>query len=130
MFAAKFERASWLSPNGKSVLIFRLLAREVSTLGSSKDDMKKIAWLTLLFAFAVGLHAAADETETDSRRSLEAAQRLSHQLHAAQDRIAELEAEVRLYREKAERAEVWLSRISNEIEDRLSDEPEEKQRLH
>ena len=54
------------------------------------------------------------------------AQRLSRQLHAAQDRIAELEAEVRLYREKAERAEVWLSRISNEIEDRLSDEPEER----
>jgi len=27
VFAAKFERASWLSPNGKSVLIFRLLAR-------------------------------------------------------------------------------------------------------
>jgi hypothetical protein len=70
------------------------------------------------------LHAAADETETDSRRSLETAQKLSHQLHAAQDRIAELEAE------KAERAEGWLSRISTEIEDRLIDEPEEKQRLH
>ena len=47
-----------------------------------------------------------------------------------QDRIAELEAEVRLYREKAERAEEWLSRISTEIEDRLINEPEEKQRLH
>jgi uncharacterized protein YlxW (UPF0749 family) len=56
--------------------------------------------------------------------------KLSHQLHAAQDRIAELEAEVRLYREKAERAEEWLSRISTEIEDRLINEPEEKQRLH
>jgi uncharacterized protein YlxW (UPF0749 family) len=76
------------------------------------------------------LHTAADETETDSRRSLETAQKLSHQLHAAQDRIAELEAEVRLYREKAERAEGWLSRISTEIEDRLIGEPEEKQRLH
>ena len=54
----------------------------------------------------------------------------SHQLHAAQDRIAELEAEVRLYREKAERAEEWLSRISTEIEDRLINEPEVKQRLH
>jgi len=61
---------------------------------------------------------------------LEKAQRLSRQLQAAQDRIAELEAEVRLYREKAERAEGWLSRISTEIEDRLIDEPEEKQRLH
>ena len=76
------------------------------------------------------LHAAADEIETDSRRSLETAQRLSHQLHAAQDRIAEPEAEVRLCREKAERAEGWLSRISTEIEDRLINEPEEEQRLH
>jgi hypothetical protein len=74
------------------------------------------------------LHTAADETETDSRRSLETAQKLSHQLHAAQDRVAELEAEIRLYREKAERAERWLSRISTQIEDR---QPEEKQRrLH
>ena len=47
-----------------------------------------------------------------------------------QDRIADLEAEVRLYREKAERAEGWLSRISMEIEGRLINEPEEKQRLH
>ena len=98
-------------------------AREIASGSNDQSDLMGQAILRLL-------HAAADETETDSRRSLEAAQRLSHQLHAAQDRIAELEAEVRLYREKAERAEVWLSRISNEIEDRLSDEPEEKQRLH
>jgi hypothetical protein len=49
---------------------------------------------------------------------------------AADDRIAELEAAVRLFREKAERAEGWLSRISTEIEDRLFSEPEQKQRLH
>ena len=75
------------------------------------------------------LHTAADEAETDSRQTLETAQRLSGQLHAAQDRIAELEAQIRLYREKAERAEGWLSKISTEIEDRLINEPEEKQRL-
>ena len=37
------------------------------------------------------LRTAADEAETDSRRSLETAQRLSRQFHAAQDRIAELD---------------------------------------
>jgi hypothetical protein len=37
-----------------------------------------------------------------------------------------LQAEVQLYREKAERAEEWLSKISIEIEDRLINEPEEK----
>ena len=58
------------------------------------------------------------------------AQKLSSQLEAAKDRIAELEAEVRLYREKAVRAEEWIGRISTEIEDRLINEPEVKQRLH
>jgi hypothetical protein len=76
------------------------------------------------------LHTAADEAESDSRQTLETAQRLSRQLQAAQDRIAKLETEVRLYREKSERAEGWLSKISTEIEDRLVNEPEEKQRRH
>ena len=98
-------------------------AREIASGSNDQSDSVGQTILRLL-------HDAADETETDSRRSLETAQKLSHQLHAAQDRIAELEAEVRLYREKAERAEGWLSRISNEIEDRLINEPEEEQRLH
>jgi hypothetical protein len=76
------------------------------------------------------LHTAADEAEAGTRRALENAQKLSGQLHAAQERIADLEAEVRLYREKAERAEGWLSRISVEIEDRLINAHEEKQWHH
>ena len=47
------------------------------------------------------------------------AQKLSHQLRAAEDRIAELEAEVNIYREKADRAEQWLHRVYTEIEDRF-----------
>jgi cell fate (sporulation/competence/biofilm development) regulator YmcA (YheA/YmcA/DUF963 family) len=47
---------------------------------------------------------------------------------AAEDRIAELEAEVQHYREKSERAEDWLRQISTEIEDRLINQPEEKRR--
>ena len=50
------------------------------------------------------------------------------QFHAAQERIAELEAEVHLYREKSAHAEEWLRKISMEIEDRLVNEPEEKRR--
>jgi hypothetical protein len=37
--------------------------------------------------------------------------------------VAKLGTEVRLYREKSERAEGWLSKISTEIEDRLVNEP-------
>src|SRR5262249_259252 len=76
------------------------------------------------------LNTAADKAEADAKQAREAAQKLSGQLQAAQGRITHLEAEVRLYREKTERAEVWLSRISNEIENRLINQSEEKQRLH
>jgi len=34
-------------------------------------------------------------------------------------RIAELEAEVKFYRDKSERAELWLGKISNEIQERV-----------
>jgi hypothetical protein len=74
------------------------------------------------------LHKAAGAAEANSRRALETAQKFSTQLHAAQNRIAELEAEVQLYREKSERAEDWLRKISASIEDRLIDEPEEQRR--
>ena len=74
------------------------------------------------------LHKAAGAAEAISRQALETAQKLSSQLRAAEDRIAELEAEVHLYREKSEHAEEWLRKISMEIEDRLVNEPEEKRR--
>ena len=51
------------------------------------------------------LHKAAGVAEENSRYALDMAQKLSHQLRAAEDRVAELEAEVELYRDKADRAE-------------------------
>ena len=74
------------------------------------------------------LHKAAGAAEAHSRQALETAQKLSSKLRAAEDRIAELEAEVQHYREKSERVEEWLNRISVEIEDRLISQPEEKPR--
>jgi predicted nucleic acid-binding Zn-ribbon protein len=71
---------------------------------------------------------AAGAAEADSRRALETAQQLSTQLHAARNRIGELEAEVQLYREKSERAEDWLKKISADIETRLISEPQEHRR--
>ena len=65
------------------------------------------------------IHRAAGVADENSRRALEMAQKLSHQLRAAEDRIAELEAEVDTYREKADRAELWLHRVYTEIEDRF-----------
>ena len=38
-------------------------------------------------------------------------------------RIAELEAEVKFYRDKSDRAELWLGKISNEIQERVLGSP-------
>jgi hypothetical protein len=65
------------------------------------------------------LHKAAGVAEANSHHALEMAQKLSHQLRAAENRIAELEAEVGIYQEKAERAEHWLHKVYTEIEDRF-----------
>jgi chromosome segregation ATPase len=73
------------------------------------------------------LHKAAGVAEANSRHALETAQNLSRQLREAENRIGELEAEVQVKREKADRAEQWLHKISTEIEDRL---PDVKRRYH
>ena len=65
------------------------------------------------------LNKAAGVAEENSRHAIETAQRLSHQLRAAENRIAELEAEVAAYQEQAERAEQWLHRVYSEIEKRF-----------
>jgi peptidoglycan hydrolase CwlO-like protein len=46
-------------------------------------------------------------------------QRLSHQLQNAENRIAELEAEVQLYKAKMDRAKQWLHKLFSQIEERL-----------
>ena len=50
------------------------------------------------------LHKAAGVAEANNKHALDMAQKLSHHLRAAEDQIAELEAEVQLYqREKPAR---------------------------
>jgi hypothetical protein len=65
------------------------------------------------------LNKAADVADGNSRRAMDIAQKFSDQLRAAEDRVAELEAEVAAYQERAERAEQWLHRVYTEIEDRF-----------
>jgi molecular chaperone GrpE (heat shock protein) len=65
------------------------------------------------------LQKAAGVAEENNRHALEMAQKLSHQLRAAEDRIAELEAEVAAYQDRAERAEQWLHKVYTEIEERF-----------
>lgn len=65
------------------------------------------------------LRNAANLAEANSQHALDTAQQLSHQLRAAEARVAELEAERQVYQQRAERAEQWLHRIYTEIDDRF-----------
>jgi hypothetical protein len=74
------------------------------------------------------LHKAAGVAEANSQHALDMAQKLSHQLRAAEQRIAELEAEAQLYQQKSERAEQWLHKVYTEIEERFIGRAEESRR--
>ena len=105
----------------ESVIPFAPAARSG---GSNEADQLDTAGQTILRL----LHKAAGVAEANSQHALDIAQKLSHQLRAAEDRIAELEAEVRTYQERTERAEQWLHKIYTEIEERFIRRPEEKRR--
>lgn len=65
------------------------------------------------------LSRAAGMAEENSRHALDAAHNLSLQLQAAEDRIKDLEADVRYHQDRADRAEKWLYQISLEIEEKF-----------
>jgi molecular chaperone GrpE (heat shock protein) len=75
------------------------------------------------------LQKAAGVAEENSKHALDMAQELSHQLRATEDRVAELDAEVQLYRDKADRAGQWLHKVCTEIEERFIRQAEEKRRV-
>ncbi len=67
------------------------------------------------------LDKAVHATDQNSRQVVETAQRLSQQLQAARDRIAQLEHERNAQRDRAERTEAWLNKIHSEIEKQFSE---------
>ena len=62
------------------------------------------------------LQKAAEMAKEDCARARDLAHRLSSQLRAAEERASELEAEAAHFRNRAARAEEWLQRIHNEVE--------------
>jgi len=52
----------------------------------------------------------------DCSRAMDLAHKLSFQLRASEERVRELEAEAAHFRDRATRAEAWLLRIHNEVE--------------
>lgn len=65
------------------------------------------------------LQQAVDVAQQNCERAMDIAHKLSLKLREAEDRIAQLEGDVRHYQERAARAEKWMNRIQAEIEDRF-----------
>jgi len=65
------------------------------------------------------LQRAAGVVEERSKHAVEMAQRLAERLQEARGRIERLEANVKHYQERAERADQWMAQISSEIQQRL-----------
>jgi exonuclease VII small subunit len=65
------------------------------------------------------LQQASDTANRDCERAMDMAHKLSTQLRAAEDKIKELEADIRHYHDRAQRAEKWLVRIYKDIEEKF-----------
>jgi chromosome segregation ATPase len=65
------------------------------------------------------LQEASSLTDSRTRNASENAERLSQQLSVARSRIGDLEAEIKYYQDRIDRAEQWLHRIYTEIEARF-----------
>ena len=65
------------------------------------------------------LQRAAGIAEENSKQALQLARQLSEQLQDARGRLKQLEADVKYYQERAERADKWMAQISSEIQQRL-----------
>ena len=68
------------------------------------------------------VHQAAGTAEENSRQPRRR-QKLSLQLQSAEDRIKDLEADVRYFQERAERAEQWLSKFRQRLSNGFSELP-------
>jgi outer membrane PBP1 activator LpoA protein len=90
-------------------------ASAVKSTTSASVDQLDSAGQTILQL----LNRAANVAEQNSKHAIDMAQKLAHELRAAQQRISELEAEVMAYQNQAERAEQWLHKVYTEIEDRF-----------
>ena len=62
------------------------------------------------------LQKAAEMAKDDCARAMDLAHKLSFQLRAAEERARTAEAESAHFRDRAARAEAWLLRIHNEVE--------------
>jgi chromosome segregation ATPase len=65
------------------------------------------------------LNEAAETARATCEEAVRRAQKLSHEFRAAEDKIRELELELRHYQDRAARAEKWLAHVHQEIEQKF-----------
>jgi hypothetical protein len=73
------------------------------------------------------LQRAAEMAKEDCQRAMDLAHRLTFQLRAAEEKARAMEAELAHVRDRALRAEAWLSRIHNEIDRTFFQNKEQRQ---
>ena len=94
----------------KKIVPFDLKAKEVRD-GDAVDRTGQ--------AIVSLLQEAAETANSKCDRAMDLAHKLSMELQAAEERIRELELEMRRYQDRAQRAEQWLVRIRNDIEQKF-----------
>ena len=101
-----------------------------ATTAATEDGESKEQFISTEENILTLLRNAASLAEGNSRYAVDIAQKLSRKLGLAEHRVAELErriveleAEVQLYRDKSERAEAWINKISSEIQQQVTGKP-------
>jgi hypothetical protein len=96
----------------------------VLSMHDQNDDLAGASILTLL-------QRSADMAEGNSQYAVNIAKELSTRLVASEARVAELEGrlaelevEVQVCRDRSEQAERWLNKISSELQTRVVGKPE------
>jgi hypothetical protein len=86
-----------------------------STARTDAGDSVEIAGQTIVEL----LNQAVEAANANTKHALDVAHKLSRQLRVAEERITDLEADLRHYKDRADRAEKWLNYISSEIEQKF-----------
>jgi DNA repair exonuclease SbcCD ATPase subunit len=105
-------RTPMLSPEDKPVVPYDPGTKETPL---NVEDTLDTAGQTILGL----LQRAAGVAEEKSKHAVEMARRFAERLQDARGRIERLEADVKYYQERAERADQWMAQISSEIQQRL-----------
>jgi hypothetical protein len=99
------------APRAKDAIPFAPKPKEVRSDGDPVDRSGH--------AIVALLQQAAETANANCDRAMDLAHRLTMQLRAAEERARELELEMRHFQDRAQRAEQWLVRIYDDIEQKF-----------